>query len=911
MWKILTGRMSKRLLQSTLREIRNSLGRYIAIMAIIAIGVGFFAGLKNTQPDMLATIKHFYEKTNFHDYRLVSTIGFDKESVDAIAQLPECNAACGSIVLDALVTLEEGRGIVMKVHSLTETVDALELVAGRYPQNPNECVLDSYVFSDEMLGQTIVLAENNEEELLEKFVYDSFTVVGMVTSPVYIQYERGNTPLGRGVVDAYMLIPEDAFDMDYYTEIDVKLNQNFELYDDAYKNYVDEYEETYKSAALTLAQERTDRFNDEIREAKQEVEDARAQIEDAKAQIEEAKKQIEELEKTRAELEEAAVKLQPYLDMGYPLPPEQMAVFTALEQLPETPELPEIPELPEEAKEVDELEYFEEPQAYVLGRDTNIGYVCFESDSGIVDGIANVFPIFFFAVAALVCVTTMNRMVEEQRTQIGVLKALGYGDGAILFKYLFYAGSAALIGCVGGYCLGTWMFPKAIWYAYGMMYNAGPLVFVFSWKLAVISLVVAMLCSMGITFLSCRVQLTERAAMLMRPKAPKAGKRIFLEYIPFLWNHIGFLKKVSFRNIFRYKRRFFMMVLGISGCTALLIAGFGIKDSIAGVANMQYDRVAIYDMGITTKDEVENEFPLLQEMGYTRDDYFVFAENSMDLVTEEGSKSLYVATLTEDKFDQFYSLHTLKQEPIAFPKKGEAVVNCRMAEQFHLSVGDQVILRTDALQEIPVTISGINENFVYNYVYIAEETYVDALGKAPQRKNIYLKAHEGEDVREVSASILESEDVATVSVNEETRERINTMMVSMNIIVYIVIACAAALAFVVLYNLTNINITERIREIATIKVLGFFQRETCAYVFRENLILAVIGAFVGLPLGKLLHAFIMANIRVDLITFAVYVKPISYIFAFLFTVVFAALVNFSMGGKLDRVNMTESLKSVD
>ena len=526
-------------------------------------------------------------------------------------------------------------------------------------------------------------------------------------------------------------------------------------------------------------------------------------------------------------------------------------------------------------------------------------------------------------VAALVCITTMNRMVEEQRTQIGVLKALGYGEAAIMSKYMIYSGLAAVTGCVCGFFLGTWAFPEVIWFCYNIMYSADPIFYVFDWKLAVISLIVSLLCSIGTTWLSCRVELNQVAAALMRPKAPRAGKRVLLERVPFIWRRLSFLRKVSLRNIFRYKKRLFMMVVGISGCTALLVTGFGIMDSIADVAARQFREIQTYDIGISLNEDVDDKMrdrmEGLKSSGVG--EYTFVMEKNMDLVTEGGVKSIYLVAGTEAEMEPFLDLHTPGGEKIAYPASGEAVISNKLAEDYKIGIGDMITLRDEDMHSCTARISGVYENYIYNYVHISEDTWLEQMGEEPERKTVYLNlagnpagqegAESGFSVHGLSAELMKLDGVLSVTVNADTMERIGNMMASLNIIVVVVILCAAGLAFIVLYNLTNINITERVREIATIKVLGFYKRETAAYVFRENIMLTALGMLLGLGLGYSLHRLVMNEIRVDLIAFHIYVKPVSYLYSALLTLVFGGLVNLFMGGKLESIGMTESLKSVD
>lgn len=835
--------MKSMMKKTTLREIRESLGRYLAIMAIVALGVGLFAGLKITKTVMVGSADAFWQAQQLYDYRLVSTLGFEEEDVQALAQKADVRAVQGAMEADVLYTDEQGNDKVLKAHSILENINMLETVAGRLPESDTECVVDDHLYGEEVIGSKIVLSGDNDQDDLDSFRYTEYTIVGTVRSPLYVQFERGTTSLGNGSVSGFVYLLPEGFATDYYTDIYVKFEEDAQVYSDEYDAYMDEREAQWE----TYCEEQGERrYQSIMTEAEEELADAEQKLADARADIAD----------------------------------------------------------------------IEKPDTYVLGRETNTGYVCFESDSSIVEGIANVFPVFFFLVAALVCMTTMNRMVEEQRTQIGVLKALGYGEARIMGKYLFYSGSAASTGCVAGYLAGIRLFPLVIWQAYGVMYRFGGIVYAFDWATAVLCLAVSLLCSMGTTWASCRHELREVAAELMRPKSPKAGKRIFLEWIPFIWNRMKFLHKVSVRNIIRYKRRFLMMVIGISGCTALLLTGFAIRDSVTTVADRQFEEIQTYAVGVTLKDGVTKEdLSLLEELDQivadNGGDYGLAVETSMDLETADGIKSVkLIAAAEPESFGAYFDLHTPAGEPIAYPQAGEVVICNKLSERYRIRAGDTITLFNEDREELQAVVSGVCENYIYNYVYVNEETYRKATGETGYQ-SVYVNLPAEADVYGVGASLMKAEHVTAVAVNRDMLLRVSRMMTSMNYIVFVIIACAGALAFIVLYNLNNINITERIREIATIKVLGFYKKETATYVFRENTVLTGIGCAVGLVLGRLLHIYVMHEVDIDMMSFDVHVEPVSYLLSILLTFVFTWLINRIMSGKLDKINMAESLKSVD
>ena len=650
----------------------------------------------------------------------------------------------------------------------------------------------------------------------------------------------------------------------------------------------------------------------QIEEAREEIADAYEEIEKGLEQWEDGMRQLSEGE---AELLKGEAEI---ADAEKELADGWAEYYDGLEEYEEGYQefVTEIADAEAEIADAEqEIADIEEPESYLLGRETNVGYACMENDSAIVNGIANVFPIFFYAVAALVCITTMSRMIEEQRTQIGVLKALGYSDASIMGKYLFYSGSAAISGCLFGYFFGTWFFPYVLWIAYSTMYDVAAIEYVFDAGVLAFSLIVSIICSMGVTFISCKNELSEVAAELMRPKAPKAGKRIFLEYIPFLWNRMKFLHKVSYRNVFRYKRRFFMMVIGISGCTGLLVTGVGVQDSIANIANDQYDRIQVVDINVMMSEEVDDTTDaLVSEIAGDRvAEYAYVMEKTIDLVTDDAVKSLSLVAIDEEQDISPYVLLPDEEtgEQLKYPGDGECILTNKLAKTYDLQVGDTVIFRDEENHSMELTLSGIAENYLYNFAYITTQTYEACLGEKAEIKSIYMNLAEGVDPHQMTADLMKEDDIAAANVSSDSKNRFSSMIDSLDMLIVVISACAAGLAFIVLYNLTNINITERIREIATIKVLGFYKGETASYVFRENLILTGFGAIAGLGLGKLFHAFVMSQVQVDQVSFAVRVLPRSYLLSFVLTFVFAIVINLGMTGKLDKVSMTESLKSVD
>ena len=514
-------------------------------------------------------------------------------------------------------------------------------------------------------------------------------------------------------------------------------------------------------------------------------------------------------------------------------------------------------------------------------------------------------------VAALVCVTTMTRMVDEQRTQIGVWKAMGYDKSLISLKYIIYAGSSGFIGSVLGFFVGTYFIPMAFWNAYSSMYNfTEQLTYNFDPIMFASSLAVALLCTAGVGLYSCRKELREVPASILRPKAPRNGKRILLERMGWIWKRISFLHKVSLRNVMRYKQRFFLMILGVSGCTALLLTGFGVRDSIQNVTDYQYGEISVYDAELNFTDGLSDEERDNFQSGHGDiGEILYLSASSVDIGSEDNLKSSTLSTVLSGELENFIHLRSEEGE-VSLPENGEILLSKGMASMLNVGRGDSVIVTNDEFRSLELTVCGVFDNYIGDYMFVTQDTMMELNGEAPLN-TAYVIFKDGVDQNTASAQLLDDDLVSRVALSQDTKNSVDSSFSSLNIIVVLIILCAGALAFIVLFNLININIGERIREIATIKVLGFYNGESSAYVFREVNMLTVLGSLLGLVLGKLLHAFVMTQIRTDGICFDVRIAWQSYVFSLLLTFDFAVLVRIAMSYKLGRISMSESLKAVE
>ncbi|WMT39997.1 FtsX-like permease family protein [Paenibacillus sp. D2_2] len=559
------------------------------------------------------------------------------------------------------------------------------------------------------------------------------------------------------------------------------------------------------------------------------------------------------------------------------------------------------------------------PKVYVLDRDSNPGYTEFEDNADRLASIAKAFPVFFFLIAALVSLTTMTRMVEEQRLQIGTLKALGYSNGDIMRKFLVYGTLASVLATAAGLAVGFTLFPTIIYNAYGSLYNLPEVRINFHISYSLMSLIVAMLCTTVTAFTAARVELRSNAAVLMRPKAPKSGSRIFLERIPFIWRQLNFTGKVTARNLFRYKQRMFMTVCGVAGCTALILTGFGLKDSIRDIAPLQYGKIMKYNAAVVFKDESSpagiNSYHKLIEDTPEITGTLNVTQEAMQAV-RKGVNSQEIHLFIPESTEQLSDFVVLRQrgheQILNLPDDG-AIVTEKLAKLFNLHIGSTLVIQNNSNDSFELKIAGITENYAMHYVYMTPHYYEMVFGKQPQfnMQMLNYSNHDSSFEDQFGEKLTANERVAMVSFTSGVSGSFKDTMDSMNVVVVVLIISAAALAFVVLYNLTNINVSERIRELSTIKVLGFYDQEVTRYIYRENMILTVLGIIAGDFLGIVLHRFVLKTAEVDVMMFSPTVHWLSYGYAAVLTLLFSGIVMITMHYKLKHIDMIEALKSVE
>lgn len=560
----------------------------------------------------------------------------------------------------------------------------------------------------------------------------------------------------------------------------------------------------------------------------------------------------------------------------------------------------------------------ENPKWYVLDRNGNTGYSSFIQDTDSIANIGKVFPVIFFIVAALISLTSMTRMVEEQRTQIGTLKALGYNKLQITSKYVLYASLACIIGSILGMSVGFVLLPKIVWKMYSMMYQMGDIQTSFNFEIGSFGFILIVISILGATIYAVIKELIQTPATLMRPKSPKMGKRVFLEKVTFIWKRLSFSRKVTVRNIFRYKKRFLMTIIGIMGCTALIVTGFGIRDSIRAIMPDQYEKVFNYDLQINLKADLDKKQKQDFINSLTNDDKIEKLSetymSSISAINENVEENVQIIVPNNNSdFNTLINLTDVKSKNnLSLPEDGVLLTD-KAAQLLGVEAGDNITLKDTDENETNVKVTNVVENYVYHYIYMSKSMYENLYDKSFDSNVILTKDFNLDNETEDNfvKDLMNMPEVASVTRISTAMNMMNDTMKSLNYVVVILIVSAGLLAFVVLYNLSNVNISERIRELATIKVLGFYDKEVYLYITRETIILTAIGLVLGLVAGYFLDFFILETCEINMLRFRKFVAPLSFVFAALITILFTIIVNIVTYFALKKINMIESLKSVE
>lgn len=1165
------------ILKETRRSISKSMARFISIIAIVALGISFFAGIKATAPDMKETAEIYYNTNNLMDLRIISPVGLTYNDITALEEIKGIEKVMPSKFVDGVLKADgqsigdiDGSEMTCRAMSIdfdkaidfeensnasSDYINRISLIEGEWPKSPNECVVDGSKLSAPeqfKIGQTISL-KGDGTNINNKLKYTEFKITGIIRTPLYVSFERGNTNIGSGKLGTFIYVSEGVFNFDYYTEafITVAGADNYKPYTKEYKDFVSpivkeieniekerlplrveqlraettpkvrngeeelankeaEFTEKVNSAEKKLDElkdlakngqkrinQKKDEFNATLTDAQREIYSnsskhnskfsewrkkqdklnasklelvkyeaakdeynrASIKLDNAKSQIYASQKSIETLEElivnTRSAIdyfqehqnqskeeikewleqsglpsdqiekliealnkftaigtaEEMIAYLEPMLDdyviqleksknelavaqqeyekgksqlaaaekllkkyenaksdvtkaeielqeaerkldsagMGIEL--GQLELSLSQQQLKSQIELAETQlaaaqvkvqtadedfanekaaaetELANARMDLKEaqnlLQSLDSAKWMIQDRDDLPGYTGYGQTADRMSAFAKVFPIFFFLVAALVCLTTMTRMVEEERTQMGTLKALGYSNKSIISKYLIYSLSASLIGSVIGLLLGFYIFPKAIFAAYGIMYDLPPCVIRFKWSYAIIGMIVAILSTGLASYFACIKELKEQPSKLMRPKPPKQGKRIFLEKIDFIWSKMNFTQKVTARNLFRNKKRFFTTLIGVAGCTALLLTGFGLGDSISAIMDKQFGENGIcnYDVQIVlgkNSADTDAQNKAMEEIKQ-RPEIKQAMKTHMDVIDGTSSRTENILEINlvvpenPAELPEFIKLQNRKsKEKVSLDNNG-VIISEKLANKTDTKIGDEITLKAND-KDYNVTVTGIVENYTFHYVYMPSELYRNIFGEEPSFDYVTAILNDNISTAQkdsLASDLMKVDGIDAVAYTTQIIDTFSNILNSLNLVVAIFIIAAGALAFVVLYNLSNINLNERIREVATIKVLGFRDKEVSQYIVRENIILTILGTLLGLILGIFLHSYVVSVAEVDIVMFGRSIEPLSFVFAAILSLVFSAVVNLIMHKKLKKVNMVDSLKAVE
>ncbi|VDG33452.1 ABC transporter permease [Lactobacillus pentosus] [Lactiplantibacillus mudanjiangensis] len=858
--------MTKAYFKAILREIWRSKARFFSILLIIFLGVAFYTGIRATGPDMLQAADTYFAKQKLATNSVQSTMGLTKADTKVLDKHQDVLTYQAVKYLD-VNQLNNNRVVRVSELPTKQSLDQLTVVSGRLPKRANEIVLDQQAKRLQpslKLGSTYRIVSG--KTLNQKFKRRTFKVVGFVNSPRYVEnVSRGVTTVGKGTLDYLAFVQPKTLRLNVATRIDVQFKNLAKV-------------TPYSAAYKRLNKQNTAKLKRWLKP--------------------QAKKRQQQLQR------QARAKLKPLA--------QQVAALKA--QVPAT--TPALVKLTAQLKAATaQVNAIEKPTYLYTDRSDNPGYTEYHENTQRVVALSTVFPLFFIAIAALICLTTMTRMVEELRLQMGTLKALGYSNAAVGSEFMIYGGLAALVGTGLGVGFGVNFFPQFIAQAYGSMYNLPAISVQYLWPDIMVALVIALVCTLGTALVVLRVDLRSLPAQLLQPKAPKAGQTLLLERWRGLWRRLSFNHKITLRNLFRYKQRLLMTVLGIAGCMAMMITGFGLKDSIGDISSKQFNELWHYD-AIVTRNGQETA---AQKRTISRPKLY---QNSLllkskQVTIKQNGVAEQTATLGVPKataqLNRFVVLRNRQTHRVYHLSNQGAIIDEKLAKLYDVKVGDQLPIKLAGQTTKKVKIAAIAENYVNHFVYLSPTYYQHVFGAKPvyNANLVQFKTTNEKKENAYANTLLKQAGILNVTLMSTEKKTNFKMFDSMNLVVLIFVVSAGALALVVLYNLTNINVSERIRELSTIKVLGFYDGEVTMYIFRENLILTGLGIIFGCFLGNWLHAYILQTAETNALMFSPGIHPMSYVYSALLTVAFSLVVMIMMHRKLKRVNMLDALKSVD
>ncbi len=907
-----------------LRDIRGSLNRFLSILFIVALGSGFMAGLAATSPDMYETADKYMDENSYYDMDIKSTLGFTPEDAQKLGRLDCVETVQAAKVVDVVLA----KGTETYTSRVFATLDKngksllnnVVLKEGRMPRESGECVIQvtmgRYFDGSLKIGDCLTVSDENEapDMLRQNMSKDSLTIVGFVESPLCIGITAEPTTAGTGRIQADIYTTDNFFTFDDFTDLYLTLEgaRDLNTFGDDYKTLVREMTPAIEALGTERTALRTDEIRRKLREQTTALRSLIETLEKFAAAGQMPSAETIELPENNIGTETWMFKVPTIAEL---FTQTQNAIIDALK----TTDPASGKALLESAKEflADAEEQIEKTGAdgWILRtRSDDSGFSGYDSNVGKVAALSVIFPVFFFMVALLVALTTMTRLIEEKRTQIGTLKSLGFTNRQILNEYLLYSLSSSVFGCILGFAIGFRLFPAAISSAYSMMFILPRTLTPFRPEIALWVAPITIGSILLATVLACHGESHACPAELTHSKAPVAGKRIWMEHLTFIWKRLNFTQKVTCRNLFRYKKRFFMTVIGVAGCSALLLTGFGLRDSIHDIVDKQFTELYHYDLSVMTDGEDAAKegtslYTLLEDRTLLQS-VLPYSEQSGKVSSDGKSESITVSVpFDSSRFDEFITLRNRKSgNTIPFPENG-VVLTEKLCETLKIRVGDRVTLENaDGVRE-EVTVVGITENYIASYAYLSSETYHATFGSDADFSTILCRPAEGADVEEITKKIMTEDRVIYVKSSLSLRNSFDDSIKSINGVILVLILAAGLLCMVVLYNLTNVNLCERRKELATIRVLGFHKKEVEHYIFRETNILSFLGSLVGLGIGVWLHSFVVRTVEIDQIMFGRNIYLPSYFYAMLISMLFTLLVNRVMRRHVQKIDMVEAMKA--
>lgn len=937
------------------REIKNTIGRFLSLLLIIALGAGFFIGIRAAAPDMEAIANQYYDSQNLEDMSIQSTLGLNDDDMAILEDIEGIEYEPYAYV-DRQFSADDSTARFYPNFNDMGDMNQFEVTDGRLPEANNEIAIDQ-ILADQnpdsyAIGQTVSLTdlgveEDDNAEETPSLTEDEFEIVGYVNSPLQIStISRGSTTIGDGILDGYAVVSPDVIDNAgtyMNVAIDVLDADGLEAYTDEYDQVIADKQEEIESAfegrpaevydetvseansEISSGQAEIDSANEAISSGADEIDQAQSQIDDGREELDQQESQVESQLPEGVTLEQAGMtSVAAQLEAGAQSLDEAQSELdsartsfesessTASESLASAES-----DLSEAQSTVDDLS---EPTYNINDRSAVSGYTSWMNNADNMAAIGQAFPVIFFLIAALVSFTNMQRMVTEQRVQIGTYKAMGYSARTIQVKYLMYAGFAAVIGLAIGIGVGNYLFPNIIVGAFADTVTLPGMIYTWQPTDILIAIGISFLTTIVPAYLTTRKTLNEKTADLLRPANNKKGSHVFVERFKKYWNKLSFQSKITWRNLFLYKGRNLMTILGVAGCAMLIVTGFGLSDSISGLPDEQFSTVKPYDATVTLNTEADQE---AQDAVLTYLDDNDAVDQTMTaasevFMTDDPNITQQIVTLMaidpETNYHDYYQLADMEtEESLDLPEDG-VLVTAKIAQLLDLSVGDNIELTDTNSETVEFPIKGIVENYLGHEIYMSEQYYADVFGEEATENSALVKYtgdanQEDEDALEADLSDMEGS--LGTQFNASTASDFEETLAALDLVTVVLIVSAGMLAAIVLYSLTNINVSERMHELATIKVLGFRSREVSTYVYRETLILTVIGIIIGNVMGLGLLTYILETVSIDQAYFPIVIHWDSYLYSGLLTLLFSIIVMIIMHYKLKNIEMVSALKEED